>query len=394
MKSLGPPTLRIKLGLGLDTQPDATLLRELTDKRARSLRVQAIASGARVYPDHGALVVDNGTVAYSTATHKPIGVHRQGADSRILAAGASAGFYVDADGARGSWTTLSATLTPSRKSLVGRDGVTYAADEDAIPVKYTGSSTPTNLPDVPRPEDGMIEYQPEATDILIDAFEDKGNWTATGTGTAPVLSDETALMRYGDTCMKIVFTGDATGDRVDRNLGASATIDLSNSDFLSFWIRSDVAGDYFFVKISEDNSTWFTLPVHLADSDVDTWKLVIWDLTSIPAADRDAIRYIRMGMPETQACTIYLDHMVHSGAMYGEYAYCIRYVDATTGNAGTPGCLRRATTVDGNQTTGVEPMRCVWIPGFTVTMPDSADALELYRTMGGGSRYYKIATLT
>lgn len=381
------------MGLGLDSQPDATLLREVVDPRSRNLRTVALATGTRVYPDHGALCMDEGTVEYSAVSHLPVGVHRHGSASKLLATASATGTYVDTPGDGSAWDLIS-TLVPTRKGVAGRDGATYLAESGEIPVRFTGGTSVTALPDIIRPEDGRIQYEPEPSDILIDDCNAySGDWSATG---AVTLADETALVRYGTAAMKLTFAGSATGERVDRDLGSGNEIDLSNSDFLAFWIFADTEGEYLIFKMfetaDESDAHWISIPID--PSDVDKWKLVVWDLTGIPAAERDAIRYLRIGIPQTQACVVVIDQIAHSGGLFADYSYAVCYAKSTTGERGPIGEFRQVETVEGDQTTSVLPQRCVWIPAFTVYMPDTADRVNLYRTLGGGSDYYLIAELT
>lgn len=220
-------------------------------------------------------------------------------------------------------------------------------------------------------------------------------WAPTGTGTAPTATADTSVYIWGGASMKFVSTGDATGDRIDRDLGSGGTLDLSDSDYLSFWLLASVEGDYLVFKMSEDNATFFTKWVSIPTDKVNQWVQVVWDLRGISPNDRDAIRYLRFGIPGTQACTIYIDHLCYCGPLAGEYLYAVSYIYSETGESGPIGAFRKFATLEPDDYTQALASRTCVIPSATVYLPTGADKLRLYRTMAGASgTFYKIADIT
>ena len=218
-------------------------------------------------------------------------------------------------------------------------------------------------------------------------------WAPNTTDLLPTADYDTHM--YGSGSLRISFLGTGSnGDRVDWDLGATATIDLSESDYLAFWVKSDTIGDFLVFKMSEDNSTWQTKWINIPSDKKNVWVQVIWDLRSIAPSDRDGIRYFRIGTPVKTVVVVNIDHIVYCGPLVGEYQYAVSFYEATTGESGPIGVFKRFATQEPDDLTQTLPSRVCVIPAATVYLPPSATGVRLYRTMAGASgTFYHIADI-
>jgi len=386
---LGRPSANIRFGRGLNTHDDPTRLDE-----------GQLQTATRVRVDKGLLFKDRGTDQYgvntdATSKGQGIGFHPYPGDPRLLIA-ADGDIKLDGDGAGGSWTDIVTGLDATQDvCFASQQGATFIANGRDILRRFAGGTAASAVRDFPRPEDTPLDYQPIPTRCLIDECDVvTATWIATGGGSVAL---DTSVFMFNTGSVRWTSTG-ADGDRIDHDLGAGATVDLSDSDFLSFWIKSNVAGTKFVLKISEDNSTWQTFWCTIPEDKVDVWVQQVWDIRAITPSSRDAIRYLRFGTPTSTACVVYLDHIIHSGPLAGEYTYAISFLDPATGIEGPLGCFRTIATQEPDDPTTACPRRSFLIPSNTIYMPPditSTGKIRLRRTMAGGAgTFYKIADIT
>ena len=477
MKDLGPPTLRLRLGLGLNTEPDASLVPRFGDRRAPALTDMALQSGTRVRAVKGVLQKDKGSAAYGIPVVAGsgcagLGIYPDPVSPELLVA-VGGRVYADTDGDGSAWTEIEDDFSSSHFSCAGRHGMSYLVDGLAVPRRYSGEAAAAEITDFPSFDEAGFAAKITPSDILIDAFENTlgiltvasaptaagtgytvgdvltvttggtggtvtvltitgggatgpvgtlefttagqgyttgtGKATSGGTGADCTISitavrwaptgtvtptDDAVNVRWGAESMKLVFAGGDNGERVDLDLGVAGTLDLSDDDFLGFWMYPSVGGEYFVIKISEDGTNWQHLYVKIEAGEVNTWKQVVWDLSGIDQTNKDAIRYIRFGIPAIQACTIYLDHLTRSGALYGDYQYAFTFLDSDTGDESPLTGYHQFSTAESNAAGGVMPRRCAYIRIPVAELPSGTDVIRVYRTMGGGFHFYKITDLT
>jgi RHS repeat-associated protein len=86
---------------------------------------------------------------------------------------------------------------------------------------------------------------------------------------------------------------------ITHDLGAGNEEDLSNADTLSFWMKPSVPGDYSF-SFGEASATEQT---YNFKAQANTWTKYTWDIYSMPASVRDAVRYFRLRLDSTPTAT-------------------------------------------------------------------------------------------
>jgi RHS repeat-associated protein len=86
---------------------------------------------------------------------------------------------------------------------------------------------------------------------------------------------------------------------ITRDLGSGNEEDLSNADTLSFWLKSSIAADYSF-SFGESSATEQT---YNFKAQANTWTKYTWDIYSMPASVRDAVRYFRLRLDSTPTAT-------------------------------------------------------------------------------------------
>jgi hypothetical protein len=85
--------------------------------------------------------------------------------------------------------------------------------------------------------------------------------------------------------------------------------DLSVSDSLIFWVRSDTAGSFMRFQFGETLSSEQTYPISINSSD--TWEEKRWDLSSIPSANRNAVtKFAFEFTSDTSGAVIYFDNII------------------------------------------------------------------------------------
>jgi hypothetical protein len=103
----------------------------------------------------------------------------------------------------------------------------------------------------------------------------------------------------------------------ERDLGGGSEVDLSNYDYVSFWIRSDVTSDKFTFSMGENAGNELSEKVNI--DNIDTWQKVYWDISDIAVTNRNAIRYLRINNDEIPAVVFHLDN-IEAGRFIRDYS--------------------------------------------------------------------------
>lgn len=110
----------------------------------------------------------------------------------------------------------------------------------------------------------------------------------------------------------------------------SPTINLSDHDFIKFWVRSLRTGSNF--KIGFHDSGGTTTESNIAISSADTWEEKTIDISAVANANKDAIDLITITVTNADAeNTIYLDEMMAYADGEGTGGGSPRYGDRTGG---------------------------------------------------------------
>lgn len=105
--------------------------------------------------------------------------------------------------------------------------------------------------------------------------------------------------RFDNSAIDDIKIYDYPNRYITRDLGAGNEEDLSNADTLSFWMKSSAPGDYSF-SFGESSATEQT---YNFKAQADTWTKYTWDIYSMPASVRDAVRYFRLKLDSTPTAT-------------------------------------------------------------------------------------------
>jgi hypothetical protein len=147
--------------------------------------------------------------------------------------------------------------------------------------------------------------------LTVDALTTHTDWT--GTNMTVAEGDITRNEDYYEdddeaTATNLAKFSTSTQDGYAENdLGLGNELDLTNYDYISFWIRSDVPDDKFTLGMGEDNGTQQEETVTI--DTIDTWQKVYWDITDIAPASKNGIRYLRLTSTSQETAVIYLDQI-------------------------------------------------------------------------------------
>ncbi len=140
---------------------------------------------------------------------------------------------------------------------------------------------------------------------------------------------------------KVSFT--AQNGYVQRDLGLGNEVDLSNYDYISFWMKNSESGKKWTISMGENSYVELNQTL---DAPANTWQKFYWDLTDISTASRNAIRYFRLTQVDSGSTTVYLDDLAANryessptnGTISSTAANYIQYrvILSTTTNTVTP----------------------------------------------------------
>ncbi len=99
-------------------------------------------------------------------------------------------------------------------------------------------------------------------------------------------------------------TSSTNGGYMEATVG---TINLSNYDYLTLWVRASQTGAVLRIGMGESAATeqYEDITIDVAD----TWQKVYWDLSDITGTSRDAITKVRLTNFSTSSNVIYLDNV-------------------------------------------------------------------------------------
>ncbi len=198
-------------------------------------------------------------------------------------------------------------------------------------IQYRVILSTTNVTAAPTLENITLNYRSSTAHTMvlegdttrnIDFFEDEDESTA-------------------GNITKVSFT--AQNGYIQRDLGSGNEIDLSNYDYLSFWMKTSESGKKWTISMGE--SSYVELSQTL-DAPANTWQKFYWDLTDISTSSRNAIRYLRLTQVDSGSTTVYLDDLTANryestptnGAISSSVANYIQYrvILSTTDTTVTP----------------------------------------------------------
>lgn len=129
-----------------------------------------------------------------------------------------------------------------------------------------------------------------------------GNLYGGGTSLYSTDSGATWVSESTDKAFKLYITPSTY--HIDRDFGVN-TVNLSTVNSISFWVKTSISLSLRFsmgeASATEQNYDFTTL--------TNTWQKFTWDISAIPAASRDAIKYLRLSRVGNLSsnCTIILD---------------------------------------------------------------------------------------
>jgi len=87
-----------------------------------------------------------------------------------------------------------------------------------------------------------------------------------------------------------------------------AATDLTNYDYLSFWVRATETGSTVRLGFGENASDEHEEIVHIVDSN--TWQKIYWDISKLPSHEKDAVKFLKISNLGTTSNVIYFDNLV------------------------------------------------------------------------------------
>lgn len=118
---------------------------------------------------------------------------------------------------------------------------------------------------------------------------------------------ESSIKTQGSYSLKGVATTSALNKTLTRTIGSP--IDLTGVDILKFDIRSTRTGSN--IKIGIHDSGGTTTEVTPNITDANTWQLVVWDISAVANADKDAIDSIIVTIANADSAnTFYIDNFL------------------------------------------------------------------------------------
>jgi hypothetical protein len=365
---------------------------------ADQLGPQVARSIQNLYLDRGALRLRSGRSKHNSSEVSGgavQGLHKyypiSGTDKVLIVVGGKL-YHASA----GTFTEVKDTTAPTPQSLAAGSGdVHFVTFNDKV-YFVSGSGGPwyydgTNwfLINAPAKPAAAPVLEPRYT--VLEDCNDTTNWATTDAGNTPI-AQETAIKRIGSGSLKIsISSGSSRGDRVyyDNTTG----VDLSGVRQIAFWMRGTVTGALVAFGIGETSPAGapfdYTWTIEVIEAN--TWQLVFVDLTDIADSSttsgegKDAIRYWGFEVLEDgSAATVYVDHIVYTGGLVGQYLYRYSYYNPTTGLEGESSSDALITVGDGQYQSVRLRM---------TTSGSAANDIKIYRKGGISSIWRHVATM-
>jgi hypothetical protein len=232
----------------------------------------------------------------------------------------------------------------------------------------------------------------------INFMQTLSDWTGAGGATAARWDHaiDSSDFYKGTGALKISASlSAAVGDYIQWDMNSSVdgagnqgTKDWSLTDLIVWWTKSTRTGVVYSLQFSEDASTWYKYAVEIKEANV--WQQVVWYFRDIPAASRDAVRYVRIVCEVAGLNTIRLDHLYMPGGLSlpGAYEYRVSYYDSTNGKESNPSdpCPQFAVQAP-NATTQSEALCAgkITVPGTGDRCKDGSTKLQFRVYRKGGS---------
>ncbi len=150
-------------------------------------------------------------------------------------------------------------------------------------------------------------------ELSIDTMNTHTNWTGTNVTVAD--GDITRNKNYYEdedeaTAGNISkFTTSTVNGYASRDLGGGNEVNLSNYNYVSFWVYGSRDNSRFRLGMGEAVATEQTEDI-IIDS-ANTWQKVYWDISDISASGKDSLRYFRITYLDdtTESVDFYLDNI-------------------------------------------------------------------------------------
>lgn len=296
----------------------------------------------------------------------------------------------------GVFTEVKDTTAPTPQSLAAGTGDVHFVPLNDKLYFVSGSGGPwyydgTNWFLIDAPAKPAAAPTLEQKYTTLEDCNDTTNWSTTD-GTYTPIAQETSIKRMGAGSLKIAVTaGNSRGDRVyyDNTTG----VDMKGVRQLAFWIRGTVTGALVAFGMGETSPAAsafdYTWTVEIVEANV--WQLVFVDLTDIADSSatsgegKDAVRYWGFQVLEDDsAATIYVDQIVYSGGLVGQYLYRYSYYNPTT-------ALEGPSSADTMITVGDQQYQSVKLS--MTTSGSAALDIKIYRKGGVSSIWRHVATM-
>lgn len=193
---------------------------------------------------------------------------------------------------------------------------------------------------------GLTEVAMERT-LTLQACDDETQWTESDAVNFAAIN-ETTIKVQGTGSIRVNATGAAAnGDTLLHDLGAGATKDLSQFDYVEVLIRGNFGTSSVTFGISEDNVTYTSVSF---SGDAETFQTLRLDISGLAATARDAIRYLRWTYTDVSGSAVqfYFD-IIYAGRRTAAF------IRATAANAVSGGV--RSTASSSGQTVLLETDR-------------------------------------
>ena len=172
--------------------------------------------------------------------------------------------------------------------------------------------------------DGTWEdWSPAMTDVnrtVLQSMDTHTDWTGTNMTVAD--GDVTRNVNYFEdedesTVGNLTkLTSSTSGGYAELTSALSPAKDISDYDYITFWVRTSQPGNTVRFGFGESAATENTEEVTIDATD--TWQKVYWDITDVPWDSRDAVTQLRITNLTTSSNTIYLDNVVAERLMADE----------------------------------------------------------------------------
>jgi hypothetical protein len=163
----------------------------------------------------------------------------------------------------------------------------------------------------------------------------------------------------------------ASGQYAEAN---TVSLDASSYDYITLWVRASQTGTVLEFRISDGGGIDSTENITIDAAN--TWQKVYWDLSDIPAADRNDINALRITNLTTTANTVYLDNVRAEKLMTASTGLSI---PSTPNNYLQYRVI--LTTTDTASIPQLENVTLEYHNGYKVVQPDN-DTVRLYNYTG------------